>query len=152
MSYGLWFIVGGLLIVTEILAPGFVLVWFGLAALLTGGLVFLMPDLVWHLQALAFAVLSLSALGMWFLFRGRLEQADDEPGLNRRGTAAVGRRVVIETAIQNGRGSARLGDGIWSVRGPDAPIGTVMTVVRAEGTVLVVEPADKAADEAKAAG
>ena len=44
-------------------------------------------------------------------------------------------------AIEDGRGRAKVGDGEWPVRGPDVAEGTKVRVVRADGGVLVVEPA-----------
>ena len=39
----------------------------------------------------------------------------------------------------DGRGRARVGDGEWPVRGPDAAEGAKVRVVSADGGVLVVE-------------
>ena len=36
MHFGIWLILGVVLIVLEILIPSFVVIWFGIAALLTG--------------------------------------------------------------------------------------------------------------------
>ena len=65
----------------------------------------------------------------------------DLPDLNVRGQQYVGRSLVVEQAIQNGRGKVRVGDGVWAVEGPDAPAGARVTVVGARGPVLVVERA-----------
>ncbi len=65
----------------------------------------------------------------------------DLPDLNERGHQYIGRSLVVEQAIQNGRGKVRVGDGIWAVEGPDAPAGARVTVVGAKGPVLVVERA-----------
>jgi hypothetical protein len=65
----------------------------------------------------------------------------DLPDLNVRGQQYIGRSLVVEQAIQNGRGKVRLGDTLWSVEGPDAPAGSNVTVTGVRGTVLVVERA-----------
>ena len=57
-----------------------------------------------------------------------------------RGQQYVGRSVVVEQAIENGRGRVRVGDTLWSAEGPDAPAGTRVTVTGRKGTVLVVAP------------
>jgi membrane protein implicated in regulation of membrane protease activity len=65
----------------------------------------------------------------------------DLPDLNVRGQQYVGRAVVVEQAIENGRGKVRVGDTLWSAEGPDVPAGARVTVTGSKGTVLVVEPA-----------
>jgi len=47
--------------------------------------------------------------------------------------------LTVTTAIEDGRGRARVGDGEWPVRGPDAAEGAKVRVVSADGGVLVVE-------------
>ena len=44
----------------------------------------------------------------------------DLPDLNVRGQQYVGRSLVVEQAIQNGRGKVRVGDTLWQAEGPDA--------------------------------
>jgi inner membrane protein len=77
----------------------------------------------------------------------------DRPDLNARGRQYIGRSLMVEQAIQNGRGKVRLGDSIWQVESPDThrtrtghapdtPAGVRVTVVAAGGTVLVVERAN----------
>jgi membrane protein implicated in regulation of membrane protease activity len=53
----------------------------------------------------------------------------------------VGRSLVVEQAIENGRGKVRVGDTLWSAEGPDTPAGASVTVTGTKGTVLVVRPA-----------
>ena len=40
-----------------------------------------------------------------------------------------------------GRGRIKIDDGVWQVRGPDAPAGARVKVTGAEGTVLTVTSA-----------
>lgn len=64
----------------------------------------------------------------------------DQPDLNRRAVQLVGRVVVLEQAIECGRGKVRVGDTLWPVEGPDAPAGAEVRVKAANATLLVVEP------------
>jgi membrane protein implicated in regulation of membrane protease activity len=52
--------------------------------------------------------------------------------------------VTVETAIENGKGRVRVGDGVRNARGPDSPAGSAVVVVAADGTCLTVEPAAEA--------
>ena len=42
-------------------------------------------------------------------------------------------------AIENGRGIVRLDDSIWTVEGPDLPVGTQVLIVGADGVLLKVK-------------
>ena len=64
----------------------------------------------------------------------------DEPDLNARARQLIGRVVVVESTIENGRGKVRVGDTLWPVEGPDCPTGTSVRVVRVNGLMLIVEP------------
>ncbi len=57
------------------------------------------------------------------------------------GVARQGMTLVPLSVYFNSRGRAKVGDGEWPVRGPDAAEGTKVRVVSAEGGVLVVEAA-----------
>jgi membrane protein implicated in regulation of membrane protease activity len=135
-----WLLLGGALIVIEALAPGFVALWLGIAALLTGGAAWLVPSLGWQAQILLFAVLAAAAVGGWFAWRPHHPQRTDQPSLNRRGDALVGERLLLVEPILHGRGRARAADTSWAVSGPDLPAGSVVRVTAAQGSVLVVEP------------
>ncbi len=52
-----WFVLGLVLLILEIMAPGFFFIWFGLAALVTGGLAFLLGSIIgfgWQVQTVLF--------------------------------------------------------------------------------------------------
>ena len=135
-----WLTIGVLLCAAEIVAPGFFLVWLGVAAIATGVLAFLLPVGV-PMQLGIFAVLAFIALygARRWLKANPIESTD--PLLNQRGARLVGEVLTLVTAIENGRGRAKVGDGEWPVRGPDAAEGTKVRVVSADGGVLVVEAA-----------
>ena len=55
-----------------------------------------------------------------------------------RGAQYIGRIVIVEEAIRNGRGKVRVGDTIWAAEGEDAATGAKVEVTGVNGTVLVV--------------
>lgn len=65
----------------------------------------------------------------------------DQPNLNRPAVQLVGRVLVVEEAIEGGRGKVRVSDTLWPVEGPDLPAGAQVRVTAARGTVLLVERA-----------
>ncbi len=141
-----WWAFGGLLGVLEIMAPGFALIWFGLAALLVGGLLLVWPVLAFELQILSFAAFSVLTVLVWYRWM-KLEQGPtDQPGLNRRAEQYIGRRAEVSEPLLNGRGRIKLGDSTWSAKGPDLAVGSLVEVVGADGALLEVKPVEKATE------
>lgn len=135
-----WLILGVALFVLETMIPGVHFLWFGIAAVIVGFLG-LATGFAWQWQVLAFALISVLTV-FWVRKYVRPDVAiSDLPDLNVRGQQYVGRSLVVEQAIQNGRGKVRVGDTLWAAEGPDVPAGGRVTVTGARGTVLVVERA-----------
>jgi inner membrane protein len=137
-----WIAGGVLLVGLEVLAPGAFMLWLGIAALLTGALLFVLP-MPWEATALVFALLAVGSvlLGRW-LSRRQPARTVPEPMLNRRGDVLVGRTVLLEEAIHQGRGRARIDDTVWRIEGPDLPAGERVKIVGVDGALLRVRAAD----------
>jgi membrane protein implicated in regulation of membrane protease activity len=135
-----WFILAVLLFILETVIPGVHFLWFGLAAIVVGALAMAI-GFTWPWQVVAFGIISVLTV-FWVRRFYRAEAAQsDLPDLNIRGQQYVGRSLVVEQAIQNGRGKVRVGDTLWAAEGPDVPAGSRVTVTGSRGTVLVVERA-----------
>jgi membrane protein implicated in regulation of membrane protease activity len=138
----IWWVIALGLIGAEVLVPGFFLLWIGIAAGAMGILTWLMPDLAALPQAVIFAALAFaSCFSYWRWLRGPYPSDPDNVHLNRRGEQHIGKRYVLETAIEQGRGKARVGDSQWLVEGPDLPVGATVEVVAVDGATLRVTPA-----------
>jgi membrane protein implicated in regulation of membrane protease activity len=137
-THWFWLSLGLLLGVAEMVAPGFFLMWLGLAALIVGGLDYFLPITVAY-QVAMFAILSVLTVfaGKKFLKDNPIETEDAK--LNDRGARLTGEIVTVVEAIINGHGRVKVGDSIWSARGVDAAIGSRLRVTGADGTVLLVE-------------
>ena len=136
-----WWVLAGILLALEMLAPTFVLLWFGAAAAIVGFLMFFVAW-SWQGQVVAFAILSIVLL---ILSRTLLKKQVETalPILNRRANRHVGRVFVLDQAIQNGEGKVKAGDTVWLVRGKDLPKGHSVKVTGVQGTALLVEDADQ---------
>ncbi len=134
-----WFILGVVLLILEIIAPGIFMLWLGLAAFLVGLLSFAV-DWSWQLQLVAFAAFSLAAIPLWRRL-GSHKAPSDQPFLNRRADAFVGRVFTLEKPIVSGNGTVAIGDTVWRVSGPDCPAGSRIKVAGVDGGTLRVEPA-----------
>lgn len=132
-----WFVAGGVLLVLEVLAPGVFMLWLGLAAMLVGA-VSLAVDWGWQTQFIAFAVFSVAMIPL-YLRLSLGPTPTDQPFLNRRADALVGRVFTLERPIVDGGGTVRVDDSVWRVKGPDVPAGRRIRVVAIDGTALHVE-------------
>ena len=132
-----WLIFGVVLMALELLAPGVFLFWLGLAAFLVGLLSFLFHP-GWQWQILMFAVFAAAAVPIWRHVVRSGAKNPSHPFLNRRAEALVGREFTLEKPIIDGAGAVRIDDTVWRVSGPDAPAGSRVKVVRADGASLTV--------------
>ncbi len=136
-----WLIFGVILMALELIAPGVFLFWLGLAALLVGLMSFAFNP-SWQVQILMFAVFAAAAVPVWRrLARSHAAGSGNSPFLNKRADALVGRVFTLEKPIVDGAGTVRIDDTIWRVAGPDAPAGSRVRIVQADGASLTVAAA-----------
>jgi inner membrane protein len=137
-----WAAVALLLFAAEALAPGAFMLWLGFAAVVVFLAVLLLPGIPLLAQVAAFIVLSFVSIQLYRKwFRGK-EPKSDQPALNRRTAALVGRVVRLERAIVDGRGRVQIADAFWDVSGPELPAGASVRIVGADAMTLQVEPAE----------
>jgi membrane protein implicated in regulation of membrane protease activity len=139
IAYWHWLVLGIGLVILEVFVPGTFFLWMGVAAVVVGGLLYLMPTLLWESQLLIFAVLAATSIVISRYWLQRHPPVTDQPALNRRGYRYIGRVFVLQTGIENGVGRIRVDDTVWKVHGPDAATGCRVRVVGVEGIVLKVE-------------
>ena len=136
-----WMTAGVLLCALELFAPTTILLWPGVAAILTGLLTLLMPALSWQLQVALFAVLAVATA-----FAGRQfykRKSAGKSSLNRRAENLIGKEITLTDSIQNGVGGAFVDGTRWRVIGPDTTAGASMIVTALDGASLVVTPVDQ---------
>ncbi len=135
-----WWVLGLVLLGLEILVPGNVFVWFGVAALLTGVLA-LFTAFGWQVELIVFVVLALVLVVAGRRLFARTTQPGEQPFLNDRAHRLVGSSYMLSEPIVDGHGQVRVDDTNWRITGPDLPSGTRVKVVDADGAVLKVEAA-----------
>ncbi|GGO22706.1 NfeD family protein [Deinococcus humi] len=135
---GHWWVLGAVLLMLEVAAPGVFFVWLALASFALGLVVFVLPLAV-PFQLALFAILSIVAVFLGKRYVGKLALGGQEGDrLNTGAHRLVGRTVVVTAAIHNGSGRVRVGDSEWRATGPDTPVGAQVLIVSAEGTTLAV--------------
>ena len=141
LVYWHWIVLGLVLFVFEMLAPGAILMWFGAGAILVGGLLFIFPGMEWEWQILIFSLFSVACIFAWKKLRQNNPEDNTESGtLNQRGKALIGRKVPLVEAIENGVGRVQIDDTFWRVVGQDLEKDALVKVVASDGATLDVEP------------
>ena len=137
----IWIYVGTALLILEVIVPGFVLCFFGLAALSVGALRFVFGeafDLAWELAAFsAFSVAYIVLLRRWFK-RALVGDKQNDADLKDDNLGRVGKVTsAIEPPLS---GRVMLGDAEWTAAA-DQPIekGANVKVVAQQNLTMKVE-------------
>lgn len=136
-----WLSLGGVLLAAEMLGAGGYLLWSGVAALLVGALIWLLPALAWEWQGVIFAVLTVVVAYLWWYWLRRRPAAASggSPVLNQRNRQLIGTRATLTEPMHNGMGRINIGDSSWRAQAAeDLPAGTEVEVVAVEGVTLVI--------------
>ena len=143
MPYWLWVAAGVALMIVEVFIGSFFVFWFGLAAVLVGFVVLLVPELAMAAQITIWALLSgLLALG-WFRYVKPLARDRTKAGLSRE--ALIGQvGQVLRPPTGESRGKIRfpapiLGSDEWQILSEDPlAIGDRAHVTDLSGNALIV--------------
>jgi membrane protein implicated in regulation of membrane protease activity len=138
----LWLIGGVLLLILEVIAPGFFLVFIGAAAIATG-LFTVLFDLGSASQLALFALYAVIAVMVGRKFYANRTADSTDPLLNDRAGRLVGKSVTVVEAVDEHGGRVRVGDSEWSARGGPAQVGERVRITGVDGNCLTVE-ADRA--------
>jgi len=135
----IWLIGGVLLLIVELIAPGYFLVFIGAAALATGIASLVLP-LAIPFQLIMFAVLAFlfARFGSRRFYAMRYDHSPD-PFLNDRMRRLLGKVVTVTQPVDQHGGRVRVGDSEWSARGAKAAVGDKVRIIDFEGNCLKVE-------------
>ena len=135
----LWMIGGVLLLIAELIAPGFFLVFIGAAAI-AAGLFTLLFDLGVAGQLTLFAIYAIVAVMIGRKVYANAAVDSGDPLRNDRAARLVGRSVIVIEDVDEHSGRVRLGDSEWSARGGPGSAGERVRITGVEGNCLLVEP------------
>jgi hypothetical protein len=135
----LWLIGGILLLIVEVIAPGFFLVFLGAAAVATG-LFTLLFGLSAAPQLALFALYAVIAVMAGRRIYANRHVDSSDPLLNDRAGRLVGKVVTAVAAVDEHSGRVRVGDSEWNARGGPAQPGERVRITGVDGNCLTVEP------------
>ena len=140
-----WFVLGILLILSELVIPAFAALWFGLAAIMVGVLLWMFPMMGFITQIVTWIILSVLCTLLWFKFIKPLSIDKTKAGLSREATIGqVG--MVIQTHMEHDLITVRfpmpvLGSDEWNCRSLEpVQVGDRVRVIDILGNDLVVKP------------
>ncbi|AXY56007.1 NfeD family protein [Acinetobacter chinensis] len=140
-----WFVLGVLLILSELALPAFAALWFGIAAICVGIISWIFPFIGLTAQLVIWIILSVLCTFLWFKFIKPLSIDKTKAGLSREATIGqVG--MVIQTSLEHDLIKVRfpvpvLGSDEWNCRTQaTVQVGDRVRVVDILGNDLVVLP------------
>lgn len=134
-----WLVLGLLLCVSEILTPGFFIFFIGVAALVTGIINWLLPELPFTITGVFFIFFAVAFSFFGRSFYKKSPQRKHNT-LNRRGEQYIGQTFTVIENSKNGYGKIKVGDTVWSTRSEkELKVGDTVTVKSVDGIDLVVD-------------
>lgn len=143
-----WFVLGILLILSELILPAFAALWFGAAAIVVSILLWMFPNMSFALQLLCWVILSISCTVLWFKFIKPLSTDKTKAGLSREAT--VGQTGMVIRTLEHDLVKVRfqmplLGSDEWDCRTlAPTQVGDRVRVTDILGNQLVVQPHNNA--------
>ncbi len=135
-----WIVFGIILVVGEIIIPSFVIIWFGLSAIVTGIMDYFLQS-TFQVEFTVWLLLSTLLLALWFLFFRSKKETNSGQANYRLETKGL----VIEDIPAAGRGKVRfespvLGSSEWQASSHEAlTVGTVVCIEDVNGQLIKVK-------------
>lgn len=146
MSYIFWFSLGLILAVSEFFVPGFVIIFFGAGAILTGIVKLIYSGLG---DGAALLIFSISSLASLICFRkswvgGKVVRDGNAPDTADVDESCVGHKVAVVEAIAPGRaGKVELNGSNWTAESDETlETGATAVVTARHGLTLIVANAN----------
>lgn len=144
-QYWHWLVFGMALIIAEVFIPSFTIFWFGLGAVVVGGLLWIAPNLGLSAQILLWTLFSALLTAFWFLVMKPRMVDKTRAGMSREALLGETGQVILAPDGER-RGMVRfskplLGSDEWSfICDEPVHIGDRVQIRDVSGNTLVVAP------------
>ena len=142
LPWQVWLIVAGICFIVEIATVGFLIFWFGVAALITCLLSLFIHNVI--VQTVIFIVLSVALIGLTRPFANKMNKKDN---VVTNSNAIIGKEGIVTKQINSHPGDVgqvKVGSDTWSAIVNDyndiIPIGSTIRVLGIDGVKLIIEP------------
>lgn len=144
VEYWYWIVFGVLLMLSEMALASFFVLWFGVAAIIVGAVLFIFPELALSAQILLWTLLSSLLALAWFKYLKPLSTDRTKAGLSREMIVGeVGQVISVPSEERRGRmrfPAPVLGADEWQIISTDALAeGDRVRVRDVSGNSLIVE-------------
>ncbi len=142
-NYWHWLILGAALLLLELFGTAGLLLWTGIAALLTALVVFMTEPGIYGQWEL-FALFSIGTTLGWFRLNKRNKPTADVTVLNRRTLRCIGTHTTLLDDVKLGKSRVRIEDTVWVISSDEElKAGDAVKIVSADGTTLRVKSSAK---------
>lgn len=144
IEYWVWIVCGVMLVLSEIALTTFFILWFGVAAIIVGAIVFFVPGLSLSWQIFIWTLLSCILAFAWFRYLKPLSIDRTKAGLSREAIVGeVGQVITVPSEERRGRlrfPAPILGSDEWLIISSDRLAeGDRVRVKDVSGNSLIVE-------------
>ena len=128
------------LLIAETLVPGVFLLWWGLAPIVTAGVMALVPSLSLTVLAVFYAILAIILSLLWWKYQHSKDNQDQSrTTLNQRDHTLLGKKGTVLEIGSNGIGRGAFGDTTWRIQGEYLSVNDLVVVERVDGITLLVK-------------
>lgn len=137
-AYVIWLIIAGFCFILEIATEGFLVMWFGVGALVAMGVSFLTENIL--IQSIAFAIVSIILI----LSTRKLTDKIKPKEVPSNVYTILGKKglVTVEIDSVKGQGQVKIGGDIWSAKSEDGaiiPVDSEVEILSIDGVKAVVK-------------
>ena len=140
LRHAIFLVLGFILLIAETLVPGVFLLWWGLAAIVTAGVMALVPSLSLTVLAVFYAILAIVLSLLWWKYQHSKDNQDQSrTTLNQRDHTLLGKKGTVLEIGSNGIGRGAFGDTTWRIQGEHLTVNDLVVVERVDGITLLVK-------------
>lgn len=142
--YWHWIVLGVVLMLSEIAITTFFILWFGVAAIVMGGVMLVFPDIPASWQLFIWTALSSVLAFAWFKYLKPLSTDKTKAGLSREAIVGeIGQVIILPTDARRGHlrfPAPVLGNDEWEIISQDSlALGDRVKVTDVSGNALLVK-------------
>lgn len=132
-----WLIFASLLLLIELFMAGGFFFCLSIAALMIFLIILIIPVHFIN-QLILFSCFAVCAIFLGRKYFKASFKRSPEKEVNLGSKRLIGQKVIVTEAIGAGKGRVRVGDSEWLATGPDAPVGSLVCIIAADGALLTV--------------
>lgn len=139
-----WLIASGVFFIGEIITVGFLLFWFGVAALIAMVVSFFTSNVITQM-----AVFIISSVILIFATKPFVKKFVNQKTVVTNALSIVGKKGIVIQDVDDMKGQVKIGGEIWSaqcetnddkINSTTIPVGSEVEVTKIEGVKVIVKP------------